>query len=147
AQDAPVFDELGANFRETWLAHWISDPRGIRPHALMPKIFDSKPGEVAPAAADLAAYFAALGTPVEGRPIDESLVPEGGALFANLGCIACHPRPDAEGPDERDRVPLSHVKAKWQPPALDAWLKDPAKNYQWNRMPHFRLSDDEAKRL
>ncbi|MGB8167847.1 MAG: c-type cytochrome [Chthoniobacteraceae bacterium] len=147
AQDAPVFDQLGAKYREPWLAHWISDPHSIRPHALMPKIFNAKPGEVAQSAADLAAYFATLGVPAAGKPIDESLAPEGGALFANLGCIACHPRPDADGPDERDRVPLSHVKAKWQVPELTAWLKDPAKNYQWNRMPHFRLSDDDAARL
>jgi cytochrome c1 len=147
AQDAPVFDELGAKYREPWLAHWITDPHSIRPHALMPKLFAAEPGEVAQSAADLAAYFASLGTPAEGKPIDEALAPEGGALFANLGCVACHSRPDADGPDERDRVPLSHVKAKWQVPALEAWLKDPAKNYQWNRMPHFRLSDEEATRL
>ena len=147
AQDAPVFDDLGAKFREPWLAHWISDPHSIRPHTLMPKVFAGKPGEVAQSAADLAAYFATLGTPAEGQPIDEALVPEGGALFANLGCIACHSRPDADGPDAHDRVPLSHLQAKWQPPALEAWLKDPAKNYQWNRMPHFRLGDAEAKRL
>lgn len=147
AQDAPAFDEFGAKYRETWLAHWISDPHSIRPHSLMPKVFASKPGEVAQPAADLAAYFAALGTPSEGKPIDEALVPEGGALFANLGCVACHSRPDAEGPDEHDRIPLSHVAAKWQTPALAEWLKDPAKTYQWNRMPHFRLSDDESTRL
>ncbi len=147
AQDAPVFDELGAKFREPWLAHWINDPHSIRPHSLMPKVFAAKPGEIAQPAADLAAYFATLGTPAEGKPIDEALVPEGGALFANLGCIACHSRPDADGPDEHDRVPLSHLTAKWQTPALETWLKDPAKNYQWNRMPHFRLNDDEARRL
>ena len=147
AQDAPVFDEVGAKYREPWLAHWISDPQSIRPHALMPRLFDAKPGEVAQSAADLAAYFTTLGTPAEEKPIDDALVPEGGALFANLGCIACHSRPDASGPDERDRAPLSHVKAKWHAPALQAWLKDPAKNFQWNRMPHFRLSDDEAARL
>ncbi len=147
AQDAPVFDELGAKFHETWMAHWISDPHRIRPHSLMPKVFAAKPGEVAQPAADLAAYFTSLGTPAEGKPIDEALVPEGGALFANLGCVACHSRPDAEGPDEDGRIPLSHVTAKWHVPALEAWLKDPAKNYQWNRMPHFRLSDDETKRL
>jgi cytochrome c551/c552 len=147
AQDAPVFDQLGAKFREPWLAHWISDPQSIRPHALMPKLFAAPPGEVAQPAADLAAYFAMLGVPAEGKPLDETLVPEGGALFANLGCVACHSRPDADGPDEHDRVPLSHLRAKWLPHELRDWLKEPAKNFQWNRMPHFRLSDEEAMRL
>jgi cytochrome c551/c552 len=147
AQDAPVFDEFGAKFQENWLAHWINDPQSIRPHALMPKVFASPPGEVAQSAADLAAYLIALGKPAEGKPVDDSLVAEGGALFANLGCVACHSKPDAEGPDEHQRVPLSHVKAKWQAPALAAYLQDPAKLYRSNRMPHFRLSEEEAGRL
>ncbi|MEA3210836.1 MAG: hypothetical protein QOE70_3893 [Chthoniobacter sp.] len=147
AQDAPIFGNLGAMFNEAWLAHWISDPHSIRPSALMPKVFEGKPGEVPQPAADLAAYFASLGVPAEGKPLDPGLAGEGGALFANLGCVACHQKPDAEGQDEHGRVPLSHVKAKWQPPALEAYLKDPAANYKWTRMPHFRLSDDEAQRL
>jgi mono/diheme cytochrome c family protein len=151
AQDAPIFDELGAKYREPWLAAWINDPHAIRPHALMPKMFASEPGKpvkIDQRAADLAAYFASVGVPNEGQPIDESqYIGKGGALFANLGCIACHTKPDADGKDEFDRIPLTHVKAKWQPPALEAFLKDPAKNFAWNRMPHFRLSDEEAEKL
>ena len=147
AQDAPVFDELGAKYREPWLAAWINDPHSIHPHALMPKVFAGEPGKIDQRAADLAAYLASVGAPNEGKSFDEALVPQGGALFANLGCIACHTKPDADGKDEFDRIPLAHVKAKWQPPALEAFLKDPAKNFTWNRMPHFRLTDDEAKQL
>ena len=150
AQDAPVFDEFGAKYREPWLAAWINDPHSIRPHALMPKVFASEPGtpgKIDQRAADLAAYLVSLGAADEGKPFDEALVPQGGALFANLGCIACHTKPDFDGKDEFDRIPLAHVKAKWQPPALKAFLKDPAKNFAWNRMPHFRLSDEEAEQL
>jgi len=147
AQDAPVFDELGAKYREPWLAAWINDPHSIRPHALMPKVFAGEPGKIDQRAADLAAYLVSVGAPNEGQPFDEALAPQGGALFANLGCIACHTKPDADGKDEFDRIPLAHVKAKWQPPALKAYLKDPAKNFAWNRMPHFRLSDEEAEQL
>ncbi len=31
AQDAPVFADFGARFKEEWLAHWINDPHAIRP--------------------------------------------------------------------------------------------------------------------
>ena len=79
--------------------------------------------------------------------MDDALAAPGGALFANLGCIACHTKPDADGPDEHDRVPLAHVKAKWRPDALRAYLRDPAKGYAWNRMPHFRLGETEADQL
>jgi len=147
AQDAPIFDQFGSKYREPWLAAWINDPHSIQPHALMPKVFASEPGKIDQRAADLAAYLASVGAPDEGQPLDEALVPQGGALFANLGCIACHTKPDFDGKDDFDRIPLSHVKAKWQPPALRAFLKDPARNFAWNRMPHFRLSDDEADQL
>jgi len=147
AQDAPQFGELGAKFNEPWLAAWINDPHAIRPHALMPKTFAGKPGEIDQRAADLAAYFVALGAKAEGQPLDEALIPPGGALFANLGCIACHTRPDAEGAEEHQRIPLAHVRAKWQAPALTAYLKEPALGFAASRMPHFRLSDDEAAKL
>jgi len=147
AQDAPIFDEIGAKYREPWLAHWISDPHAIRPGGLMPRVFATHPGEIVQEAADLAAYFAAANPMPEAKPIDETFIPEGGALFANLGCIACHSKPGIEEPDPKGRIPLGHLKGKWHPAALTAWLKDPAKNYQWNRMPHFRLSDEEAARL
>ena len=148
AHDAPQFGEFGARFNEPWLAAWINDPHVIRPHSLMPRVFaDGKPGQTDQRAADLAAYLVTLGARAEGKPLDEALVPQGGALFANLGCIACHTRPDADGKDEHARTPLTHVRAKWQAPALAEYLKDPQKNYAWSRMPHFRLSDDEAAKL
>ncbi len=148
AHDAPQFGEYGARFNEAWLAAWINDPHAIRPHALMPRVFaDGKPGVIDQRAADLAVYFAGLGTRAEGKPLDDALVPQGGALFANLGCIACHTRPDADGKDEHNRTPLAHVRAKWQAPALTEYLLDPQKNYAWTRMPHFRLSADEAAKL
>ncbi|MCE9609083.1 MAG: c-type cytochrome [Chthoniobacter sp.] len=149
AQDAPQFGELGAKFNEPWLAAWINDPHAIRPHALMPKVFPGKPGEIDQRAADLAAYFVSLGGQAEEKPQDSALIAPGGALFANLGCIACHSRPDADADakDEFDRIPLTHVRAKWAANKLTAYLKDPAQSFAWNRMPHFRLSDDEAAKL
>ncbi len=146
AHDAPVFDDLGAKDRETWLAHWINDPHSIRPHSLMPRVFTGKPDQIDQRAADLAAFFTASGKADETAPAGD-LVSPGGALFANLGCIACHTAPDFTDKDEHGRTPLSHLKAKWVPRALRDYLKDPAKNYAWTHMPNSRLSDEEAERL
>ena len=147
AQDAPLFDEIGGKFREPWLAAWINDPHSIRPHSLMPRVFTGGDGKIDQRAADLAAYFASTATPKDGKGVEETPMAPGGALFANLGCVACHTKPDADGEDSHQRVPLRHVKAKWHPAALAEFLKDPAKSYRWIRMPHFRLSDTEAKQL
>jgi mono/diheme cytochrome c family protein len=147
AQTAPIFGELGAKFNANFLAHWINNPHAIRPHSLMPRVFaDGDPDKVDQRAADLAAYFASLGKRDDAAPSADD-APLGGALFANLGCIACHTTPDFEGNDEFARVPLSHVKAKWQAKALREYLKDPAKDYPHVRMPNFRLTDEEAGRL
>lgn len=147
AQDAPVFAEFGARFQEAWLAHWINDPHSIRPHALMPRMFQSAPaGTIDPRAADIAAYLVSLGKPID-APVAEDLAPKGAALFANLGCVACHTAPEPSGKDEFDRVPLAHLKAKWQATALREYLKNPQALYRWTRMPNFRLSDGEAAEL
>jgi len=147
AQDAPTFDDVGAKFREPWLAAWINDPHATRPHTLMPKVFAGEPGKIDQRAADLAAYFVSVSAPPEAKPIDASFAPQGAALFANLGCIACHSKPDGEAVDQHARVSLAHVRRKWHAPALTAYLMDPAKNFASSRMPHFRLSGLEAAQL
>ena len=147
AQDAPVFADLGAKYNEPWLAQWIGDPHSIRPQGLMPRVFPAAAdGGIDPRARDLAAYFVSQGKRDDTAPAAEN-IPLGGALFANLGCIACHTTPEFQGEDAYQRVPLSHLKAKWQPPALREFLQDPAKNFASSRMPHFRLTDEEAGQL
>lgn len=147
AQDAPSFGEYGARYNEAWLAKWINDPHAIRPHTQMPRIFTSGPkDQIDPRAADLAAFLVSMGERND-TPPDPKLVAAGGALFANLGCIACHTKPDTTGEDEYDRVPLRHVREKWQAPALREYLKNPQQFYQWTRMPNFGLSNDETAKL
>jgi mono/diheme cytochrome c family protein len=143
-QNAPVLAELGAKYRPEFLADWIFDPHAIRPHTLMPKVFAGEGAQQK--AADLAAMLT-QGAKHEHGGVDQKLAPQGGALFANLGCVACHQRPDAEGKDTHDRIPLAHVGDKWNGAALVEFLKDPAKNYPATRMPHFRLEDEEATQL
>jgi cytochrome c2 len=148
ATGAPLFADLHKKFHEPWLAAWINDPQGSRPHSPMPRVFTGGDAEqIDQRAADVAAYLMSLGPAVQSKPPDASLIPQGGALFATLGCIACHSRPDAEGQDPHGRTPLAHIRAKWQAPALTEYLRDPQKNYAWTRMPHFRLTANEAVKL
>ncbi len=143
-QNAPLLAELGAKYRPEWIADWIDHPHGFRPHTLMPKVFHG--ADAHQKAADIAAMLTQGAKPMELHD-KQDLAPQGGALFANLGCVACHQRPDAEGADAHDRIPLGHVSDKWNQSALVEFLKDPAKNYAATRMPHFRLEDEEAAQL
>ena len=144
-QNAPLLSELGTKYHQAFLADWIFDPHAIRPHSLMPKLFSG--ADAHQKAADLAAMLTQGAAPVPENPLDLKLAPQGGALFANLGCIGCHQRPDATGADAHDRIPLGHLRDKWRPSALVEYLKNPAKSYPATRMPHFRLETNEATQL
>jgi cytochrome c2 len=107
--------------------------------------------QAAQQAADIAAMLTQGAAPTTGK-LDPALVAPGGALFANLGCIGCHQRPNAEvdgKPETLGRIPLAHLSDKYQlrVDALADYLKDPAKNYPATRMPNFRLADEEARQL
>lgn len=147
AQDAPLLANLGERYTQAFLFAWIQNPHAFRPGSLMPQVF---PGDLAHPnvqAADLAAYLASQGTPAPAPRVDPTAVLTGGALFANLGCIACHTQPGVTVADAGTRTPLAHLAAKWQPAALAAYLQDPAKTYRATRMPNFRLTDTEATQL
>ncbi len=137
--DAPSLADAGARLHADWMEAWILDPRSIRPEATMPKIA----GLSGQDAADLAVYLSTLGAPAEGGAAAPAAA--GGVLFAEMRCVGCHTLP--EQAPAADRIPLRHVKAKWRPAALRAFLKAPQSHYAWIEMPDFRLSDEEASLL
>src|SRR5262249_21637450 len=85
--------------------------------------------------------------------LDAARAATGGRLFAELGCIGCHTRPDraesgAAEPDGRaPRIPLRRVAFKWQPAALVRLLMKPTADARWLRMPDLHLAEAEATAL
>ncbi len=148
AKDAPVLANYGERFREPYLAHWIQDPHAFRPGTLMPRVFPpTKDGAPDPRAADLAAFLVSQGSAPAKSSVDAAKAGEGAALFASLGCLACHATPDTPVAKAGDRTPLAHVAAKWHGDALVEYLQDPARHYRTTKMPNFRLSRGEAGKL
>jgi len=148
-QNAPVLADLGSRFNPHFLTEWIHDPKSFRPGTLMPKALTGP--DAAQQAADIAAMLTQGATPPAGK-LDAAQVAPGGALFANLGCIGCHQRPDAEvdgKPETLGRIPLAHLTDKYQQraAALADYLRDPAKHYPATRMPNFRLNEEESGQL
>ncbi len=148
AMDAPSLADVGARLETNWIAAWISNPRKLRATAHMPRLFASTDA-IAPEARDIAAYLATLGSP-KNAP-ESGKAEAGGQLFANLNCVACHISPerqvDAQENADRGRISLAHIKAKFKPGALKAFLLNPSAHYAWISMPNFRLSDAEADNL
>jgi len=147
--DAPDLSNAGGRLKSAWMAAWIADPRTLRPDATMPRVFHG--ADAGKSAADLAAYLATQGKVAEGGAVaepDDEIVTQGSQLFAGLGCIGCHTKPDADEIDkEKGRVPLKFVNAKFQAGGLRAWLMNPQAHYRSSRMPDFHLTDFEVDRL
>ena len=153
AADAPAFDGIGSRLKAPWIAQWLLDPKAIRPDALMPKLLSGP--QAAKDAADIAAFLAS-GTSIlpvsPNKPEATSqsptnLLAAGTKLFADLGCAACHLLPGELTLTNDTRVPLNHVAAKWEPAALDVFLRAPTNHFRWTRMPDFKLTADEAAGL
>ncbi|HYE98210.1 MAG TPA: c-type cytochrome [Planctomycetota bacterium] len=138
--DAPSLEQAGTRLRPSWMAAWIKDPRALRPEATMP----IPAGLTETDAADLAAWLATLGPPADAPHGGDAKA--GGALFAEMRCVGCHTRPDRDAA-AADRIPLRHVRAKWRPSALVAFLLKPDAHYAWIEMPTFGLSEPEARNL
>ena len=153
AADAPALAGLGSRLKAPWIAQWLLEPKAIRPDALMPRMLSGP--QAATDAADLAAYLASgpgilpLTTDRLEAPSHPStkLVADGAKLFTDLGCVGCHSLPSELTLANDPRVPLNHVAAKWQPAALEAFLRAPATHFRWTRMPDFKLLTSEAAAL
>ncbi|MBM3883092.1 MAG: c-type cytochrome [Verrucomicrobia bacterium] len=151
--DAPAFDGIGDRLQPAWLAQWLLDPKAVRSDARMPRLLA---GEAAVRdARDLAAWLASLrgaqagvAAVVEANGKAEvGLVGKGQQLFTGLACVACHRFTGDPLLTDDPRVRLDHLAAKWQPRALEAFLRAPTQHFPWTRMPDFKLTGDEASAL
>ena len=143
AERAPSLIGLGARLNRDWIARWVHDPAALRADTAMPRVLTNEQE-----ARDVAAFLASLGAPAKRDAPGLADPAAGGALFATLGCIACHPAPGRAPEDESDRrVSLRHLAAKWRRTALERYLARPHEHDPWTRMPDFRLDGIEARAL
>ncbi|MBL9077894.1 MAG: hypothetical protein JNL08_10345 [Planctomycetes bacterium] len=141
----PDLRAVGGRLRPQWLATMLRDPRAARADATMPRFRwerDTDPD-------DVAAWFAATGTPLAAPTFPDAAAEQGAVRFRELACVACHVEPGADpaGAEFGARSSLDHVAAKWHPAALVAWLQEPQRDHAHVRMPDFRLDRDDATRL
>jgi mono/diheme cytochrome c family protein len=110
----------------------------------MPRLMHGKDAaDILAQSADISAYLSTLGKADADPSLGDKEIAAGGQQFAKLGCVACH-LANSDGPAHVD---LSHLKAKWKPAALIAFLQKPDRHYQWIRMPTFGFTADQAKQI
>ena len=147
AMDAPTFEGIGVRRNYDWMARWIADPRTLRPTAHMPKLLHG-PKEKEDAE-DIAAFLASLKSdppPPDAKERDAGQTEAGRKLFETLHCVACHNTPVTPENDPQ-KISFTHVREKFVPDALTAFLRKPEAHYAWIQMPNFKLTTDEAASL
>jgi type 1 glutamine amidotransferase/mono/diheme cytochrome c family protein/glucose/arabinose dehydrogenase len=146
----PSLANVGNRLNKEWLAQWLLNPSNLRNHTAMPGVFDANKKEDRQAAANLAAWLAERKEgESDAQPVAQSddLVEQGRDLYENLNCIACHKLTSPGEDDEFDRISLHYVHAKYQPGALREYLREPHRHHPTNRMPDFKLSEQDTVAL
>ena len=147
AMDAPALDGIGSRRNYDWMARWIADPKAVRPMAHMPKLFHGlKAKEDAEAVAVFLASLKSASASKESKEPAADQSKAGQKHFETLHCMACHNTPGTAENDPQ-KISLAHLREKFAPGALVAFLRKPGEHYAWIRMPDFKLTADEAAQL
>ncbi|MDA0751274.1 MAG: PA14 domain-containing protein [Verrucomicrobia bacterium] len=138
-EKGPSFNGIGSRLNAAWMADWIRDPQSIRKSAHMPRVF--RGDDASQKSAHIAAFLATQ----TGRTdrLGQGNAEEGGHLFQELGCYACHTMEE----DTADRISLAGAGRKYGLGVLGGFLQQPAQHYADTRMPTFELSRGEAENL
>lgn len=163
----PPLVHIGCKLSPDFVAKWLADPKGFRPHTRMPSFFgaavspDMTPDLERMEANQIRAitaylFHASLSTQGPEHPPGDAAA--GKRLVETVGCLACHTLGgkgpalagrevdlkkrqadfDAFGPD------LSSIGSKVNQGWLNEWLKDPKHYFPGGRMPDLRLTASEA---
>jgi mono/diheme cytochrome c family protein len=159
AARAPELLDIGARVDVDWLARWIHQPSGEVAYPDMPDLFADTPAD-RERARDVAHFLVQqpLAATAESRAADAD-VARGRGLFHELGCIGCHGERDSPAAVlgdpflEADRILpqprrlLPDLVRKWRRPALEQFLREPARSHPVGRMPDFQLDSGEARAI
>ena len=158
--EAPQLAGVTKRLNRDWLMQWLDNPKHLRADARMPRLLAKDDRQTA---ADLIAFLETLpetkdviNSPALDKKQNSSIAasvdgPEvtqqGMRFFESFGCIACHRHTPASAQDEWNRVPLDHVRHKYQRAGLQRFLLKPEATHTASRMPNFRLSNEETTAL
>jgi len=162
----PSLTRVAQKMTPDFAYRWISDPRLVRPHSVMPRIFHlenvvgGKDGDSTYWArrtqAEINGIVAYLYEHSESGTFGDPEVPRGSIasgeqLFNSIGCTACHvvgaeeDELDVVGVSTRQFGPnLEGVAAKTDRAWIYNWIRDPKAYDPTTTMPDMRLTDQEA---
>jgi mono/diheme cytochrome c family protein len=146
----PLLDTVGERIDPAWLAKYLAAPHVVAPGTTMPDVLASLPDdERAATVTALTHFLAATGSSTRGiwPGARHANANEGRAVYDRVGCAACHGALATGAEPLPDQRPLAGLDAKWNPAALEAFLRDPLIVRPSSRMPAVHLNDDERRHV
>jgi mono/diheme cytochrome c family protein len=150
-KEPPDLANVGSRLTPDFIKRFIADPAAAHPGTTMPAMHLGESDEERRATVEsITAYLRSLddGGAAE-PPVADADPGDGGTLFHEIGCVACHAPRDASGNEieTRGAVPLDHLPGKYRPGELAAFLHAPLAVRPSGRMPDMKLTRDEAALL
>ncbi len=139
----PDLTETGRKVNPGWLVSWLKGPKSFRASTRMPD-FKFEKDEAESIAAYLWQNSGDTGVENE-REFNEDMIEEGGYIFEDVGCLACHS--DEEDSGRTHGPNLARIGEKMNYDYLVSWLLDPKQHQPKTRMPDFRLDENDAELL
>ncbi|HZW09705.1 MAG TPA: c-type cytochrome, partial [Phycisphaerales bacterium] len=148
ARPAPDLSGAAQRADGRWMLAWISDPQHGKPGSGMPDVIPDSPQGAADAWA-IVAFLTSLAEPADwpAAASEAAAIGRGRELYESVGCMACHGSADGGHGPWTPPSPFGDVRAKWNPAALAAFLREPHGARPAGRMPSLLLSDEESDLL
>ncbi|MFQ5506507.1 MAG: hypothetical protein ACE5F1_17190, partial [Planctomycetota bacterium] len=137
----PVLGDL-QGMRRAWLIRWLEDPRALRSHARMPRLFQA--GRAGLVERWVVADHLLAGAGPATKPAKRGDHRAGRRAFLGRGCFACHRAPDqTDATPDPERPPLDDLGARMTRSALAAFLANPLARYPEH--PAIPLTEKETR--
>ncbi len=151
AARAPRLEQVGHRVDRSWLESFLLAPALTQPGTAMPDLLKNLPDDERQSAVDdLVAFLVAQGDrPFRRDPVDAEAAHQGEAIFARVGCVACHAPRDSLARELRipDSVPLGSLAAKYSIESLTEFLEHPHEVRPAGRMPDLQLDHFDASAI
>lgn len=144
---APILTDVGSRLRPEHVWEFLQDPHTVKPGTTMPAMLSHLSDAQRIEAADaLTSFLSTTGSARSQKP-NKAWAKNGGRLFHEVGCVACHAPRNGKAANPATSVPMADPGKKYTISGLAAFLKNPHEVRPSGRMPGFELSDDHARDL
>ena len=147
SKQAPILDQVGNWARPEYLRAFLADPFGVKPGTTMPDVLASLPEKERRESVEAITHFLASTGPLTDALPGRKAIADGGKLYHQAGCVACHGPRDTKDARLATSVPLGDPAAKYSVASLAAFLTDPLKVRPSGRMPSLGLNAEEARNV